>query len=38
MFIKSLETNTLQLSATIKLELKLNNKGAITNNTYGIYM
>ena len=25
MFIKSLETNTLQLSATKKIELKLNN-------------
>ena len=38
MFIKSLETNTLQLSTTYKLELKLNKTGAITNNTDGIYV
>jgi hypothetical protein len=37
-FIKSLETNTLQLSSTNKLELKLNNTGAITNNVNGIYI
>jgi hypothetical protein len=38
MFIKSLETNTLQLSATKKLEFKLNNTGGITNNTDEIYV
>jgi hypothetical protein len=36
--IKSLETNTLQLSATNKLELKLNNTEAITNNSNGLYI
>ena len=38
MFIKSLETNTLQLSATNKLELKLNDTGAIKNNSTGLYI
>jgi hypothetical protein len=37
-FIKWLETNTLQLSAINKLELKLNNTGAITNNSNGLYI
>ena len=32
-FIKSLETKTLQLSAANKLKLKLNTTGAITNNS-----
>ena len=37
-FIKSLETNTLQLSSTNKLELKLNDTGAIKNNSTGLYI
>jgi hypothetical protein len=37
-FIKSLETNTLQLSSTNKLELKLNDIGAIKNNSTGLYI
>ena len=36
--MNSLETNTLQLSSTNKLELKLNNTGSISNNTDGIYI
>ena len=36
-FIKSLETKTLQLSAANKLKLKLNNTGAITNNSNGLH-
>jgi hypothetical protein len=37
-FIKSLETDTLQLSSTNKLELKLNDTGAIKNNSNGLYI
>ena len=37
-FIKSLETNTLQLSSTNKLELKWNDTGAIKNNSNGLYI
>ena len=37
-FIKSLEANTLQLSSTNKLELKLNDTGAIKNNSTGLYI
>ena len=37
-FIKSLEANTLQLSSTNKLELKLNDNGAIKNNSTGLYI
>jgi len=37
-FIKSLEKNTLQLSATNKLESKLNDTGAIKNNSTGLYI
>jgi hypothetical protein len=37
-FIKSLEANTLQLSTTNKLELKLNDTGAIKNNSNGLYI
>jgi len=37
-FIKSLEANTLQLSSTNKLELKLNDTGAIKNNSNGLYV
>ena len=36
--IKSLEANTLQLSRTNKLELKLNDTGAIKNNSTGLYI
>ena len=35
--IKSLEANTLQLSSTNKLELKLNDTRAIKNNSNGLY-
>ena len=37
-FIKSLETNTLQLSSTNKLELNLNNTGSISKDSDGLYI
>ena len=37
-FIKFLEANTLQLSSTNKLELKLNDTGAIKNNSNGLHI
>jgi hypothetical protein len=36
MFIKSLETNTLQLSSNKKNRIKIKQHGGITNNTDGI--